>query len=187
LTLLELKHLMPDQLDAVLKLDQLCFSGLWTREGYERELESPNSDLLALFVPVGTDSLLGLGCLWAILEEAHITILAVHPRYRRQGLGIALLVALLTTAFDRGLERATLEVRASNSSALSLYDKFGFKTAGRRRRYYQDTGEDALILWRGGLQHPEFQQTLASWHREAGDRLTGAGWDLQNPKRLTME
>jgi len=187
LTLLELKHLMPEQLDAVLKLDQLCFGGLWTREGYERELESPNSDLLALFVPVGTDSLLGLGCLWAILEEAHITILAVHPRYRRQGLGIALLVALLTTAFERGLERATLEVRASNSSALSLYHKFGFKTAGRRRRYYQDTGEDALILWRGGLQHPEFQQTLASWHREAGDRLTGAGWDLQNPKRLTME
>lgn len=180
LTLLELKHLMREQLDAVLRLDHLCFGGFWTREGYERELESPNSDLLGLFVPVGPDPLVGLGCLWAILEEAHITILAVHPCYRRQGLGQALLIALLTTAFERGLERATLEVRASNSSALSLYHKFGFKTAGRRRHYYQDTGEDALILWRGDLQHPEFQQNLVSWYRKAGDQLTGAGFDLQN-------
>jgi ribosomal-protein-alanine N-acetyltransferase len=136
-----------------------------------------------------------MGCLWAILEEAHITILAVHPHYQRQGLGQALLLALLMVASDRGLERATLEVRASNQPAVSLYEKFGFKTAGWRRRYYQDTGEDALILWRGDLQDPEFSQTLADWERQIRGRLGAAGWKLQlnlnslNPENssLTME
>ncbi len=178
-TLLELKPLTDQHLPAVLELDQLCFGGLWTLADYQRELDSPNSDLLGLFVPVGLQTLVGFGCLWAILEEAHITVLAAHPHYRRQGLGQMLLIALLQAAFERGLERATLEVRASNSSACILYQKFGFKTAGRRRGYYQDTGEDALILWLSGLQHPEFQQTLATWHREAEQRLTTAGWNLQ--------
>jgi ribosomal-protein-alanine N-acetyltransferase len=57
-------------------------------------------------------------------------------------------------------------VRASNQIALSLYQKFGFQEAGRRRRYYQDNGEDALILWRGGLQSPEFEQELNQWKQQ---------------------
>lgn len=181
-TLLELKQITSKTLSAVLELDQLCFGGLWTLEGYQRELGSPNSDLLGLFISRGdaeSPALTGMGCQWAILEEAHITLLAVHPHYQRQGLGQALLISLLTAACDRGLERATLEVRASNKSALSLYQKFGFKLAGRRRRYYKDTGEDALILWRGDFQHPKFQQTLAVWHSSVGDRLALAGWDLR--------
>lgn len=178
MTLLEIKPLTQEQLCTVLELDQLCFGGLWTLEGYQRELESPNSELLGLFVPVGSHSLLGMGCLWAILEEAHITILAIHPQYRHQGLGQALLIALLIAANERGLERATLEVRTSNEAALSLYQKFGFKTAGRRRRYYRDTGEDALILWRGGLQKPEFTQTLVIWEQQLQVRLDLAGWEL---------
>jgi len=176
-TLLELKPLTEKHLPAVLELDHLCFGGLWTLAGYQRELDSPNSDLIGLFAPSSSaPHLVAMGCLWAILEEAHITILAVHPHYQRQGLGQALLVTLLTAARCRALERATLEVRSSNSSALSLYQKFGFKLAGRRRGYYQDTGEDALILWCSGLRHPKFQQTLAGWDQELRDRLTVAGW-----------
>lgn len=177
--ILELKLITPQMLSAVLELDYLCFGGLWTLHGYQRELDSPNSDLIGLSIPLSSSSLLGMGCMWAILEEAHITLLAVHPHYQRQGLGQALLLALLTLACDRGLERATLEVRAANQPALNLYQKFGFKTAGRRRGYYKDTGEDALILWRGDLQDAEFQQTLAVWNSAICDRLTTAGWDLE--------
>lgn len=183
MTFLELKPVASEQLSAVLELDKLCFGGLWTLEGYQQELNSPNSDLLALSLPASLSAspaptfLLGIGCLWAILDEAHITILAVHPDYRGLGLGQALLYGLLQAAKRRGLERATLEVRASNSSALSLYHKFGFKLAGQRRRYYKDTGEDALILWRGGLQHPD-AHTLADWEQMIRDRLSNAGWDL---------
>ncbi len=179
MTLLELNQITPQMLSAVLELDQLCFGGLWTLEGYQRELASPNSDLISLSIPVTPAALIGMGCMWTILEEAHITLLAVHPDYQCQGLGQALLLALLTIACDRGLERATLEVRATNQPAFALYQKFGFKTAGRRRGYYKDTGEDALILWRGDLQYPQFQQSLAEWEQAISDRLQAADWDLQ--------
>ncbi|WP_096599494.1 ribosomal protein S18-alanine N-acetyltransferase [Calothrix sp. NIES-2100] len=175
---LKLQPLTSDDLSAVLELDKACFGGLWTLEGYQRELDSPNSDLLGLFSPVSSLNLLGMGCFWSILEEAHITILAVHPQYHCQGLGQALLYSLLKTASDRGLERATLEVRASNLAAISLYQKFGFKTAGLRRRYYQDNGEDALILWLGDLQYPQFQTTLHQWQTMVSHRLSKSSWQF---------
>ena len=175
---LELKLLTPEHLGAILELDQACFGGLWTLEGYQRELDSPNSDLLGLFSPVSSLRLLGMGCFWSILDEAHITILAVHPQYHHQGLGQALLYSLIKTACDRGLERATLEVRASNSAAISLYQKFGFKTAGRRRRYYKDNDEDALILWISELQEPQFQDNLDRWHTQVSDRLRKSSWHI---------
>ncbi len=160
-------------------LDQQCLGGLWTLDGYQRELASPNSEILILQTP-GSADLIGLGCYWAILEEAHITLLAIAPAHQRQGLGQALLVALLASARQRGLERATLEVRASNQAALSLYYQYGFTDVGRRRRYYADTGEDALILWQGKLQYPQFLQQLAAWQQATGDRLTQTGWQIQS-------
>ncbi|GAA6616787.1 ribosomal protein S18-alanine N-acetyltransferase [Scytonema sp. NUACC26] len=144
---LEVRPLTSADLSAILDLDRICFGGLWTMEGYQRELDSPNSELLGLFSPLTVVKLLGIGCFWSILDEAHITILAVHPQYQRRGLGQTLLYSLLKLACDRRLERATLEVRASNSAAIALYQKFGFQTAGLRRRYYKDNDEDALILW----------------------------------------
>jgi [ribosomal protein S18]-alanine N-acetyltransferase len=167
-TYLQLKPLTAADLPAVIELDRLCFGGLWSLEGYQRELNSDRSHFLLLSVtddkalaeslslPILeseiTEELLGIGCFWEILEEAHVTLLGIHPKYQRQGLGKLLLEALLDKARSLGLERATLEVRASNQGAISLYEKFGFKLAGRRSHYYPDNDEDALILWRGGLQ-----------------------------------
>jgi ribosomal-protein-alanine N-acetyltransferase len=208
-TFLELHPLKAEQLSAVVELDQLCFGGLWTRSGYERELDSSSSQLLVLeaaidgqesgfsrqssevltqnlaradfqTAPTSQNSLLGLGCFWSILEEAHITILAVHPDYQRQGLGQLLLYALLRDAKRRQLEWATLEVKPSNQAALSLYQKFGFSEAGRRRRYYKDTGEDALILWRRGLQTLEFEETLTQCYRRVEHYLSLWGWQLSD-------
>ncbi|MEH2229196.1 MAG: ribosomal protein S18-alanine N-acetyltransferase [Nostoc sp.] len=175
---LEIKLLTLENLSAILELDRACFGGLWTLEGYKRELDSPNSDLLGLFSPSSSTSLLGMGCFWSILDEAHITILAVHPQYHRQGMGAALLYSLIKTACDRKMERATLEVRASNLAAISLYQKFGFQTAGRRRRYYQDNDEDALILWLPDLQHRKFKATLDQWYFIVSDRLEKSSWHL---------
>ncbi len=125
--------------------------------------------------------LLGFGCFWGILDEAHITILGVHPDYQGQGLGQALLLSLLQVARQQGLEWATLEVRVSNVAARSLYSKFGFQEAGRRPHYYPDTGEDALLLWRGGLQHPEFANLLWEWQQAAAERLQRSGWQYTFP------
>ncbi len=183
---IELIPLSADLLPAAVALDQRCFGGLWTLEGYRRELESPNSEMFVIkpSPSEAADSesrppaLLGLGCYWAILEEAHITILAIAPEYQRQGLGQTLLLALLASAHQRGLERATLEVSESNPAALALYQKYGFTEVGRRRRYYAATGEDALILWQGKLHYPGFSQKLDQWRSDVGDRLRQFGWHL---------
>jgi ribosomal-protein-alanine N-acetyltransferase len=166
-TSLTCQILTDELLSAVLALDQVCLGGLWTEAGYRREIESPNSDLLVL---LADDQVIGLGCLWAIVDEAHITTLAIHPDYHRQYLGQLLLIQLLQLAHHRELTHATLEVRASNYRALSLYQKFGFQTAGRRKRYYQD-GEDALILWRSQLQTSEYLQSLAQLQRECTETM----------------
>lgn len=123
------------------------------------------------------ETVIGLGCYWAILDEAHITLLAVTPPYRGQGLGRWLLLHLLQGARDRGMERATLEVRASNAPALALYRCLGFKTAGRRRGYYDD-GEDALILWCNGLQTPHWADAWDQWQDQSDRQLRAQGWRL---------
>jgi len=200
---LKLKPLTSDLLLSALHLDQKCLGGLWTLSGYERELESPNSDLLIVQhqpqqnIQTGSPhsqvdhetpypDLLGMVCLWSIAEEAHITLLVIHSDYRRQGLGQTLLYASLATAWMRGLEWATLEVRSSNQRAIALYQKFGFQEIGRRRRYYQDSGEDALILWRKGIQDPEFPNLLREWWQSINHQLNQAGWQLYRDPRLRL-
>lgn len=184
--MLEMRIACHKDLPAIAALDQLSLGGIWSLDAYGREIDSPNSDLwlLAPILPVANSAvskqlslnpsntppaLVGFACLWAILEEAHITILAVHPEHRRRGYGRMLLTALLQSAHQRGLEWATLEVRPSNQAAVRLYQSFGFEEVGRRRRYYSND-EDALILWRKGLQTPAFQMQLQSWLSQYGLR-----------------
>lgn len=178
---LELHPLTDQWLDAAVELDRLALGGMWTRSGYQREMDSSNSELLVLLSGAvrGDDRsrpLIALGCMWAILDEAHITLLAVHPDFQRQGLGQAMLLALLMAARERNLSWATLEVRASNRVAIDLYAKFGFTEVGKRPKYYPDNGEDALILWRRGLQSDEFAQSLAIWQQQINDRLARSNW-----------
>jgi ribosomal-protein-alanine N-acetyltransferase len=181
-------------LPQVVALDRVCFGGLWTAEGYQREIDSSSSDLLVLcrVPPVQTGDervaerarqdeiypLVGVGCEWAIVDEAHVTLVGVHPSYQRQGFGAFLLWAVLMLGRHRGLEWATLEVRPSNQSARSLYDKFGFELVGQRRRYYSDTGEDALILWLKHLQRDEAGDRLQELGRQIHRRLTQQGWQF---------
>ena len=149
-------------LPEVLALDHRCFGGLWNEAAYGREIDSPNSDLLVVETATATggSKIIGIGCLWAILDEAHITLLGIDPDYQRLGLGRWLLAHLLQAAIARGLTHATLEVRQSNQAARQLYQSWGFRVAGERRRYYAD-GENALILWRSQLQDPAFLKGLA--------------------------
>lgn len=161
----------PQNLDDFVALDQLCLGGLWSRAGYERELESPNGFLLGLRRS-DSPTLVGIGAFWQILEEAHITLLMVHPLYQGRSLGKFLLLGLLTQAKDFRLQRATLEVKASNVKAINLYKKFGFQYVGTRRRYYADTGEDALIFWVNGLQSPLWQNQCRQMWQEIYVGLT---------------
>ena len=91
---------------------------------------------------------MGYAGMWIILDEGHITNIAVDPTYRRQGIGQGLLDELTKLAVERGAIAMTLEVRVSNAEAQSLYTKLGFVPRGIRKGYYQDNKEDALIMWR---------------------------------------
>jgi [ribosomal protein S18]-alanine N-acetyltransferase len=97
-----------------------------------------------------------MGCFWSIVDEAHITLLAVHPDYRRQGGGQKILLGLLIQAAKIEMRHSTLEVRSSNTGAIQLYEKMGFENLGWRTKYYQNPSEDAVVMWLTGLQHPDF-------------------------------
>lgn len=165
--------------DAVV-LDQRALEGLWTLNGYRQELVRPSSVLVGLLGHSLTSPLLGMGCLWGIEDEAHIILLAVDPDYRRQGLGQIVLWGLLAIATRRQLAHATLEVRASNEAAISLYEKFGFQRVGRRTGYYAETGEDALILWRHQMQTPAFGRSLHQWQLTLCQQSAKHGWLLSS-------
>ena len=91
-------------------------------------------------------SIIGFAGLWLMLDEAHITTIAMHPDYRGRGLGELQLSTLIGIAYDIGAQRVTLEVRVSNSVAQYLYRKYGFMVVGTRKRYYSDNNEDAYIM-----------------------------------------
>ncbi len=143
-----------EHLDAMVAIDRICFGQHWTMDASQRELNSPNSHFIGWFD--STDNLVGMGCFWAIVDEAHITLLAVHPDYRRQGGGQQILRGLLEQAVKIEMRHSTLEVRSSNTGAIQLYEKMGFENLGWRTKYYQNPSEDAAVMWLTGLQHPQF-------------------------------
>ncbi len=133
-------------LDDVLALDAMCFHRPWTRADYERELADASRCFIYLARHDG--AAIGYCGFWRIFDEIHLNNFAVHPAWRRQGVGRALLTHVLAVADDIGAPNVTLEVRASNTAAIALYENAGFTPAGRRRDYYTHPVEDALILWR---------------------------------------
>ncbi len=133
-------------IDALAKLDSLCFTLAWSRSSFEFEIKE---NLKAIYLVADyKGKIIGYGGIWIILDEGHITNIAVHPDFRNMGIGAKLITDLIELSERRGANKQTLEVRVSNYPAISLYNKLGFKTAGKREKYYEDNGEDALILWR---------------------------------------
>jgi [ribosomal protein S18]-alanine N-acetyltransferase len=135
--------LQPVDLAACLALDRLALGGFWSEEQWRRELEDGRRPGVGLHRDA---RLMALASGWLVVDELHITLVAVDPRTRRCGLGAAVLRSLLEQGRRMGAGRATLEVAAGNAAALALYGSCGFETAGIRRGYYR-SGEDALIQW----------------------------------------
>lgn len=144
-----LRDMAPEDLEVVGEIDRLSFALPWPKKAFHFELfENINSRLWVAEVAdsAGGKTVIGVIVMWFIVDEAHISTLAVHPDYRRRGVAEALLTYGLKESFQRGARTATLEVRARNVAAHNLYKKFGFKIVGRRLRYYQDNQEDALVM-----------------------------------------
>jgi len=138
-----------EHLDEVLKIEELSFPSPWSRSSFIYEITQ--NQFACYIVAVAEEKVAGYGGMWLILDEAHITNVAVHTDYRMNGIGGALMVELIRRAILRGASRMTLEVRPSNTAARRLYASLGFKDIGLRKRYYTDTNEDAIIMWKDNL------------------------------------
>ena len=126
-----------------LDLDRRAIGGLWSKDQWQRELAEENRPGLGIWQAAG---LRAMACGWLILDELHITVVAVDPAFRRRGLGRGVLAGLLAHGQAAGARHATLEVAAPNGAARGLYAAAGFQEAGIRRAYYRN-GDDALIQW----------------------------------------
>jgi ribosomal-protein-alanine N-acetyltransferase len=130
---------------AVLAIEQEAFTSPWTAEAFVNELT--NNHFARYLIMETNDDIIGYGGMWTIIDEAHVTNIAVRADYRGRGYGNRLLKELQRTAVFFGAARMTLEVRVSNEVAQRLYRKLGFEPAGIRPGYYSDNQEDALIMW----------------------------------------
>lgn len=132
--------------DGVLRIEELSFTTPWSKEAFVLEI---TTNKLAKYVIAERDGhIVGYGGVWLIIDEGHITNIAVEPQYRGQGIGNFLVEKLIDICKERGITSLTLEVRKSNIVAQSLYKKYGFKECGIRPGYYSDTKEDAIIMWK---------------------------------------
>ncbi len=137
-----------DDLEEIYRIEKESFKTHWTKELLKEELMFPLSlNLVAKY----NDKICGFLLSWQIPPEIHILTVAVEPESRGMGIGRALMEALFSEASKRNCYKFTLEVRASNRNAIEFYKKFKFIPKGRRKGYYQDTNEDAIIMWREQL------------------------------------
>ncbi|ASV67236.1 ribosomal protein S18-alanine N-acetyltransferase [Cytobacillus sp. FSL W7-1323] len=134
-----------DDIDEVLKVEQASFSSPWSREAFYNEM-TLNQFSVYVVLEDG-EELIGYGGAWVVTDEAHVTNVAILPRYRGKKLGEALMVQLMDVVKEMGALKMTLEVRVSNMIARRLYSKLGFQEGGIRKNYYSDNHEDALVMW----------------------------------------
>lgn len=133
-----------DHVAQVAELERICFgTEAWSEKSVASELNNPLSFWL---VAVDGDRVAGYVGSQTVLDESDMMNVAVHPDYRKQGIATALIVGLVEELRKRGSRCLTLEVRASNENAISLYKKLDFQEVGRRKNYYRNPREDALIL-----------------------------------------
>jgi [ribosomal protein S18]-alanine N-acetyltransferase len=133
-------------LPAVSEIEDLSFPIPWSLSSFRYELqENPYAALFGARLAVGR-RLVGFACVWVIDQEMKINNIAVHPDWRGRGIGGRMLGHLLDFAAGQGCIEATLEVRPSNAGAMQMYTRVGFVTVGRRKGYYSDTHEDALVM-----------------------------------------
>jgi len=177
-----------DDIEQVIEIEGIVFPAPWSARAYRYEItKNEHSTMLVVretrtaagpWVHLGrllglaaSGPLLGYAGFWLLVDEAHICTIAVHPQWQGRGLGELLLVSLLEHGMRLGAGSATLEVRVSNSSARSLYEKYGFEIISRRKGYYTDNNEDAYIMTTPPFETAQFQMNLDFCRQQLYDRL----------------
>ena len=175
-------------LDQVMAMERVAFSAPWSLQAYRYEIieneystmlvirqaapfRARSESMLSFLGLVRPSSVRGYGGFWLLVDEIHISTIAVHPEWQGLGLGELLLVSLLDEGIRLGASNATLEVRVSNLPAQGLYHKYGFSVVSRQNRYYADNNEDAYLMSTPLFETPEFQANLHQCRTQLYDRL----------------
>lgn len=157
------------------EIEREIFSTPWPRNAYYRELASRSSAHYIVLRQEGVVerppaynvadldmSIIGYGGMWRMYDEAHVTTIGVRLDVQHRGYGRVLFAGLVQAAYDMGAKWVTLEVRTSNDNAMHMYETFGFKVIGRRKGYYTDNGEDAIVMWSDSIHSPRFRRAYES-------------------------
>lgn len=140
------RNMREEDIDEVLEIERTSFTTPWSKEAFTLEI---TKNMLAKYVVAEIEGkVVGYGGIWLIIDEGHVTNIAVHEKYRGLGVGNKIMEGLIDICRDRNIVAMTLEVRKTNEVAKSLYDKYGFKEYGIRPGYYSDNNEDAIIMWK---------------------------------------
>ena len=142
--MIEFRLMKQADADEIAEIEEMSFAMPWSRKDFWAEAVNENA---VYVVGIVDEKLVAYAGAWISFEEAQVMNVAVHPEYRGNGFGTKLFAKLIDEVKIRGATAITLEVRPSNEHAIKLYEKFGLKSVGRRKGYYLDNGEDALIMW----------------------------------------
>ena len=143
----------------VMLIETVSYPRPWTLGVFHSEIEMMRRGERQYLVARDGSEIVGYGGLMFVVDDAHVTNIAVSPSRQRQGIATRLLAELIWAAIDRGCTALTLEVRVSNTAAQALYREFGFVPAGVRKNYYENV-EDAIVMWCNDLVLPEYRERL---------------------------
>lgn len=157
---LAIEPMRESDIPTVQEIERRIFSSPWPRNAYYRELSSRSSAyyvVLRRWTGPDPGHMVGYAGMWRMYDEAHVTTIGVRRDVQGSGYGRIIFAGLVQAAYEMGAKWITLEVRASNDTAMRLYEGFGFKVIGRRKGYYTDNGEDALVMWSDSIYSPRFR------------------------------
>lgn len=144
--LVTIREMLETDIDKVLEIEEEAFTTPWSKEAFTMEL---TKNLLAKYIVAQVDEkIVAYGGIWLILDEGHVTNIAVLSEYRGKGIGEKIVKGLIRICTSREIRAITLEVRKSNEVAKNLYKKLGFIEFGIRPKYYLDNQEDAIVMWK---------------------------------------
>ena len=165
-----IKKMTSNDVDKIVELESRIYGNHhWSRQSFLDEIGNNLAKYYCLFNSEG-EICAYAGC-WHILEETHITNIAVSPDYRRKSYGEALLKQIIDDCYKDKVKYITLEVRVSNTPAINLYTKYGFTSFGTRKAYYQDNNEDALIMWTKNIFYDEFKSLYEKVTKNLKERI----------------
>jgi ribosomal-protein-alanine N-acetyltransferase len=170
---LSLELMREADVNTVQEIEREIFATPWPRNAYYRELASRASAHYVILRHEGMDevpshfrlpdldpTIVGYGGMWRMYDEAHVTTIGVRRDLQHNGYGRILFAGLVQASYDMGAKWITLEVRTTNDNAMRMYEGFGFKVIGRRKGYYTDNGEDAIVMWSDSIHSPRFRRAF---------------------------